>query len=65
VKRCRLRGLVFVLCALALVACEKPVVVDLSGPTSDWPEYGHDKGGMRYSPLTQITPANVGALKIA
>ena len=55
----------FVLCALALVACEKPVVVDLSGPTSDWPEYGHDKGGMRYSPLTQITPANVGALKIA
>ena len=55
----------FVLCALALEACEKPVVVDLSGPTSDWPEYGHDKGGMRFSPLTQITPANVGALELA
>ena len=25
----------------------------------DWPTYGHDVGGMRYSPLTQITPANV------
>ena len=29
---------------------------------SDWPAYGHDPGGMRYSPLTQITPANVATL---
>jgi PQQ-dependent dehydrogenase (methanol/ethanol family) len=28
----------------------------------DWPAYGHDPGGMRYSPLKQITPANVGTL---
>jgi len=48
----------------ALVACEKPVAVDLSGPTSDWPEYGRDKGGLRFSPLTQITPENVGALSV-
>src|SRR5690242_18836216 len=28
----------------------------------DWPTYGHDKGGQRNSPLTQITPANVANL---
>src|SRR5512141_2026291 len=31
----------------------------------DWPTYGHDPGGMRYSPLTQITPANAALLKPA
>jgi quinoprotein glucose dehydrogenase len=34
-------------------------------PASDWPTYGHDPGGMRYSPLTQITPANVARLEKA
>ena len=58
------RGLLIFACALALAACEPPVVVDFSGPTAAWPEYGNDKGGMRYSPLSQITPANVGALKV-
>ena len=32
---------------------------------SDWPTYGHDSGGMRYSPLTQITPENAANLKVA
>jgi quinoprotein glucose dehydrogenase len=32
------------------------------GAQSEWPTYGHDAGGMRYSPLEQITPANVGTL---
>jgi quinoprotein glucose dehydrogenase len=32
---------------------------------SDWPVYGHDPGGQRYSPLTQITPKNVGNLERA
>ena len=31
----------------------------------EWPTYGHDPGGMRFSPLTEITPANVGRLKVA
>ena len=31
----------------------------------EWPTYGHDPGGMRFSPLTQITPANVGQLEVA
>ncbi|HEX4050830.1 MAG TPA: pyrroloquinoline quinone-dependent dehydrogenase [Steroidobacteraceae bacterium] len=29
----------------------------------DWASYGHDPAGTRYSPLTQITPANVAQLK--
>src|SRR5690349_10431958 len=32
---------------------------------SEWPTYGHDPGGMRYSPLTQLTPANVSQLQPA
>ncbi len=31
----------------------------------NWPEVGRDPGGTRYSTLTQITPANVGQLKVA
>lgn len=31
----------------------------------DWPVYGHDAGGTRYSPLSQITRANVGQLRVA
>ena len=33
--------------------------------SNEWPTYGHDPGGMRFSPLTQITPANVGQLQVA
>jgi quinoprotein glucose dehydrogenase len=29
------------------------------------PAYGRDAGGMRHSPLTQITPENVGELQVA
>jgi quinoprotein glucose dehydrogenase len=32
---------------------------------NEWPTYGHDPGGMRFSPLTQITPANVARLEKA
>jgi len=30
---------------------------------SDWPTYGHDLAGTRYSPLNQINPANVSRLQ--
>jgi len=33
--------------------------------STEWPTYGHDAGGMRYSPLTTITPANVSQLVVA
>src|SRR6187402_2499587 len=32
---------------------------------NEWPTYGHDAGSMRYSPLTQLTPANVAQLQPA
>jgi len=35
------------------------------GPIDDWPYYGHDAGGMRYSPLTEINKENVSQLKVA
>ena len=34
-------------------------------PDANWETYGRDAGGTRYSPLTQITKANVGQLKEA
>ena len=36
-----------------------------SAPGDDWVAYGHDGGAQRYSPLSQITPANVAGLKVA
>lgn len=30
---------------------------------ADWPSFGYDAGGTRFSPLTQITPGNVATLK--
>ncbi len=65
----RLRGAltpVFALCLLVSIAsgCGSERI-DNSGPMADWPEYGGDMGGMRYSPLTQITPENVGDLEVA
>jgi quinoprotein glucose dehydrogenase len=38
--------------------------VSAAGP-DDWPCYGHDAGGMRYSPLVAINRDNVSRLKIA
>ncbi|HEY1992307.1 MAG TPA: pyrroloquinoline quinone-dependent dehydrogenase [Gammaproteobacteria bacterium] len=37
----------------------------LAAPDAGWPAYGGDAGGTRYSPLTQITPANVAGLQVA
>src|SRR5262249_40707751 len=39
----------------------------VAGPDAgdDWPAYGHDPGGSRYSPLTQISPDNVSRLHVA
>src|SRR5436309_1630504 len=32
---------------------------------TDWPTYGHDPGGLRYSPLKQIDRTNIAKLKVA
>ena len=36
-----------------------------NGEIADWPFYGGDAGGARYSPLTQINKSNVTELKVA
>lgn len=38
---------------------------DGRGVQGDWPTYGNDAGGTRYSPLTQIDRGNVGRLRVA
>jgi quinoprotein glucose dehydrogenase len=42
------------------LACLSSAIV--TAAQSEWPTYGHDAGGMRHSPLKQITPANVATL---
>jgi quinoprotein glucose dehydrogenase len=34
-------------------------------PQTDWPAYGHDPSGQRYSPLTKINVRNVSKLRMA
>ena len=34
-------------------------------PGVDWPSYGNDAGGQKYSPLTDINRGNVGRLQVA
>jgi quinoprotein glucose dehydrogenase len=41
------------------------VAVAAAVPESGWPAYGGDEGGTRYSDLTQISPSNVGDLRVA
>src|SRR5579883_2081434 len=52
--------------ASAIMACAFSATLPLafahSSGAEDWSHYGHDAGNMRYSPLKQITPANVQAL---
>ena len=61
---------VFAACILALVCSATPGPMaqsshPASGLVDDWPYYGHDAGGMRYSPLAQINRENVATLKVA
>jgi quinoprotein glucose dehydrogenase len=48
-----------------LCACSGPSELDLTGPISDWPDYGGTRWGQRYSPVTQIAPGNVAELEVA
>jgi quinoprotein glucose dehydrogenase len=51
-----------ILVALAAALAQTNKAPELS---KEWPTYGHDSGGMRFSPLTEITPANVSKLEVA
>jgi glucose dehydrogenase len=58
--------------ALALAALVSLLVVAVAHPRAqrgpaagDWPNHGGDVGSSKYSPLDQITAANVASLRIA
>src|SRR5262249_38314834 len=54
------------ICALGLAcAVIRTLAVPSGVPTDDWPYYGHDAGGLRDSPLTEINKENVSQLKVA
>jgi len=55
------------LLAIVLVAgaCDVPREEPTGGPPADWPSYGGDPGGQRYTPLDQITRDNVTELEVA
>ncbi len=61
------------LCAVAISGSGAPSVskaiairpAPAIGEPGEWPQFGRTSAGDRYSPLTQITPANVSALKPA
>lgn len=61
-------GLIVVLAAAVYYAPRLYVPhfdVDPATPTAEWLDYGNDRGGMRYSPLTQIDKNNVKHLREA
>src|SRR5208283_1195255 len=63
-----MKSILRILLALVCIAvpsakAQSPRVAGSS--TDDWPYYGHDAGGMRYSPLAQINRENVATLKVA
>jgi len=59
------RGPVAMSCGL-VASCVLATVVSAQSVTDgNWPYYGRDAGGMRYSPLTQINRENVAKLKVA
>src|SRR5215467_8644323 len=55
--------------ALLVIVCSVVVVCPTgwaqNAGAMEWPAYGNDLGGMRYSPLTQISRQNVAKLKVA
>ena len=64
----RLRRRVTVLTLVSTLVCTVlPSAIALSQISGDteWPTYGNDPGGMRYSPLSQINRENVSSLKVA
>lgn len=59
-------GLIIFTCAAAPgISAQTAKAVGGSGAGDDWSYYGHDAGGMRYSPLKQINRENVTKLKVA
>src|ERR1700740_3315810 len=50
---------------LSVLIVRKSAALPEKDSGEEWQYYGHDAGGMRYSPLTQINRDNVAQLKVA
>jgi len=51
--------------AAVLYGCMTRPAVQSSPAGDEWPVYGHDPGGSRFSPLTQVNRDNVSQLRVA
>src|SRR5260370_1686669 len=54
----------FPLFILSILSARKNSAPPENDSGADWPYYGHDAGGMRYSPLKQIGPENFPTLNV-
>jgi quinoprotein glucose dehydrogenase len=59
-----MRNVNCILCTIGGVALSVALIAGV-GPQTDWPTYGHDPGGLQYSPLKQINTGNVAKLQVA
>src|SRR5436305_1180196 len=64
------RNVILLASAAILIAAQIPAItaqqaVKAPNPVTDWPMFSHDLAATRYSPLKQITAANVSKLKLA
>jgi len=53
------------LAAVGMLGGCLPALRDDPVTPGEWPSYGNDVGGTRYSPLAQIDRGNVGRLRVA
>ena len=60
-----LRRSLWAFCLAAGGYATAPLLLTAPGVEADWPHYGGGPENTRYSPLAQITPANVGSLRVA
>jgi quinoprotein glucose dehydrogenase len=56
------RGMLLAIFLIAAITAARPAS---DAEIADWPFYGGDAGGARYSPLTEINKTNVAELKVA
>src|SRR5580704_5598020 len=61
----RLRLLVIIICTWVCTLLASAIARGQVSGDSEWPTYGNDPGGMRYSSLSQINRENVAKLMVA
>jgi quinoprotein glucose dehydrogenase len=61
----RIRALAAALLVASCTSMHNGDMQRSEGPLADWPSYGGNAGGTRFSPLTQINRGNVARLEVA